>query len=167
MLTVDCVHIYGWPYTGNIKRPDNLPVFSAMKSKRLKPTSFSAEIHRDFQEEQNILEGRDTGGGKPSAPSVSEHVHMGKRGRAMWEKNKRELEMRRQRHGGNYQENHLWVRHLQTQWHFSLKSLLHNYSMLTGHLCAVTLQHGPPQIHTHSSDKQERCFISIDTKKQS
>lgn len=71
-----------------------------MKSKRLTPTSFSAEIHGDFQEEQNILEGKDNGGGKPSALRVSEHVHMGKRERAMWEKNKRELEMRRQRHGG-------------------------------------------------------------------
>lgn len=71
-----------------------------MKSKRLTPTSFNAEICGDFQEEQNILERRDNGGEKPSAPRVSEHVHTGKRERAMWEKNKRELEMRWQRHGG-------------------------------------------------------------------
>lgn len=149
VLAGDCVHIYGWP-SGNITGPDNQEIFFTVcqfswqwKAKG-RHTRLSAESLY-FQKEWNIGEGRWLR--MCLSTSTRPREEQGCR------REIKDLEMRRQRYGDkdwccNYRENYQWVRNTSTyirDMAVSLKYLLHNCSMLTGHLCR------PPWTPTHAS----------------
>lgn len=184
MLAGDCVHIYGWPSTGNITGPDNQEMFFPVCqfSQRWKANVWHPQVlvlkYTEISKKSKIFWKAETmvGGSRQLRVCLSTCTWAREKGQCG--RKIKELEMRRQRRGGkpwccNYQGNHLWVRntspYIRDTAAVSLKSLLQNYSMLTGHLCAVTLRHSPAPLHTHTPLRQtrKRCFISKDTKKES